>query len=115
MTDFAGKIDTSTEALNTAFDDGVMSKEEAENIMKQFRQVDDGIDIDNIDANENTLSVGDNEPETPAGETSPETDSAEKEYVDDRCNRTFIYKPGVDCSYYIFGRTCRPEDKPVDH
>ena len=83
MTDFAGKIDTSTEALNTAFDDGVMSKEEAENIMKQFRQVDDGIDIDNIDANENTLSVGDNEPETPAGETSPETDSAEKEYVDD--------------------------------
>ena len=60
-----------------------MSKEEAENIMKQFRQVDDGIDIDSVDANENTLSVGENEEETPSGETTPNTDSAEKEYVDD--------------------------------
>lgn len=86
MTDYSGKIDTSTEALNAAFDDSTMSKEEAENIMKQFRQVDDGIDIDSIDANENTLSVGDNEPDAPAGETTPETDSAEKEYVDDDGN-----------------------------
>ena len=86
MTDYSGKIETSAEALNAAFDDSAMSKEEAENIMKQFRQVDDGIDIDNIDANENTLSVGDNEPDAPAGETSPETDSAEKEYVDDDGN-----------------------------
>ena len=86
MMDYSGNMDTSTEALSSTFDDNVMSKEEAENIMKQFRQVDDGIDIDSVDANENTLSVGENEQETPAGETTPNTDSAEKEYVDDDNN-----------------------------
>ena len=86
MTDYAGKIDTSTEALAENFDDSKFSKEEAENILKQFRQLDDGIDIDSVDANENTLSVGENEQTTPVGETTPETDSAEKEYVDDNGN-----------------------------
>jgi len=51
---------SSTEALNeSTFDENSFSKQTAEDILKEFRQLDDGIDSDAVPANHETMSTSD--------------------------------------------------------
>lgn len=71
----------SNEALN--LDRDSFSREAAENILEQFRDLEDGISSDEVPANENTLSVSDSEPNDNVDKNEPNAESAEGVYDDD--------------------------------
>ena len=77
--DTTPNLDLSNEALATTFDDTSFSRESAEEILSQFRELDDGIDSKEVPENENTMSTSDAEIESSnEGEASSESD-----YLDD--------------------------------
>lgn len=84
----SAKIANSTESLDIGaeYDPISFSKEEADQMLKEFREEDDGIDEDNISDNSYTLSVSDdNQTDTSDIDDSENADaeSAENEYTDD--------------------------------
>ena len=56
-----GKHELGKENLYTEIDKTSFSKESAEDVLKQFQQLNDGIDVDSIPENENTLSVSEDD------------------------------------------------------
>ena len=89
----------SNEALN--LDRDSFSREAAENILEQFRDLEDGISSDEVPANENTLSVSDSEPNDNVDKNEPNAESAEGVYDDDENQQievdssAFEYTPEV--------------------
>lgn len=83
---FSGSVNgQSTESFENTFDDTSFSKESAESILAEFRELDDGIDVDNVSENDNTLSMSEDDQSVPDnGDDTSE--SAENEYVDDEGN-----------------------------
>lgn len=69
----------STESLN--LDENSFSREAAEQILDQFRKLEDGIDADSGDNSDNVLSVSNNEQKT--NNNDPDAASAESSYDDD--------------------------------
>jgi hypothetical protein len=72
----------SNENLATTYDETSFSREAAEEILGQFRELDDGINSEEVPENENTLSVSDGDEDVPT-EGGSEAESAEMTYTDD--------------------------------
>ena len=87
ITDSDTGVDLSTEALSKTFDENSFSRESAEEILKEFRELSDGIDTDNVPENEATMSMDDNEDSTANDNPNVVNDagaaSAEMTYTDD--------------------------------
>lgn len=73
----------SKETFNSAFDRDSFSREAAEEILDNFRELDDGIDTDDVPETEDTLSVGENIEPDDTDEDNSDIESTEKTYVDD--------------------------------
>ena len=79
--------DKSTEDLDKTYDETSFSRQSAEDILSEFRSLDDNINVDTVPENENTMSTSDGEEETDKSKpTDGETESAEMNYVDDDGN-----------------------------
>ena len=73
----------SKETFNSAFDRDSFSREAAEEILDNFRELDDGIDTDDVPETEDTLSVGENIEPDDTDEDNSDIESTEKTYIDD--------------------------------
>lgn len=82
ITDIDATLDMSSESLMTTYDETSFSREAAEEILSQFRELDDGIDSSEVPENENTMSISDGE-EEPNVEGGEEAESAEMSYSDE--------------------------------
>jgi hypothetical protein len=82
--DLTANLDVSRESLMTTFDETSFSREAAEEILNQFRELDDGIDSKTVPENENTMSTSDGDADpSNEGDETPDTESAESDYSDD--------------------------------
>lgn len=85
----SANISSSVEGLEVGsiYDKSSFSREEAEKMLNEFREAEDGIDVDNVEGNDNTLSTSDDDTNVEDGsnEASGDTDaeSSENEYTDD--------------------------------
>lgn len=79
--------DKSTESLDTTYDETSFSRQSAEDILSEFRELDDNIDVDTVPENEKTMSTSDGEEEADKTKNSDdETESQEMTYEDDDGN-----------------------------
>lgn len=96
----------STEALDidSIYDPSSFSREEAEKMLDEFREAEDGIDTDNVDTNNNTLSTSDDsEPVTDDGDSNAE--SSENSYEDDDGEEI-----SVDTSKFDYDEEIQPDE-----
>lgn len=87
ISDVGGKSTFGAENFEREIDSTSFSRESAEDILKQFQQLDDGIDVDSVPANDNTLSVSEDDTnkdvENPDEKTDKVEGSKENEYRND--------------------------------
>jgi hypothetical protein len=80
---YAGKIDTSSEALSRTFDETSFSRESAEAIMSQFREL-DGVDDHAAVGDDNAQSFSNDDATSSISDDGDDTkESAENDYYDD--------------------------------
>lgn len=107
----SARVNNSSEELEVGkdYDKISFSREEAERMLNEFREAEDGIDLDKIDNDENILSVSDNE-DTDTGDidpnTNPDAESAESSWDDDD-NKVKVIE--VDTSKFDYGTDSNPE------
>ena len=82
--DMSMKVDLSSEGLDRTFDENSFSREEAEQILQEFQEL-DGIDTESIPDNEDALSVACADTDVPGGGGS-QAESSENTYVNDDGN-----------------------------
>ena len=82
--DMRMKVDLSTESLERTFDENSFSREEAEQILQEFQEL-DGIDTASIPDNEDALSVSCADADVPGGGGN-QAESSENTYVNDDGN-----------------------------
>lgn len=73
--------------VDSIYDKSSFSREEAEKMLDEFRQAEDGIDIDNVEGNEDTLSTSEDDTNVEEGSNEASGDevaeSSENTYTDD--------------------------------
>lgn len=109
----SAKYDNSTEGLDVGneYDRSSFSREEAEKMLNEFREEDDGIDLNNIDSNDNTLSTSEDDTVADTSDIDPSTDnnaeSSENDYEDDD-GKTI----DIDTSKFDYGTDDNPQIEP---
>lgn len=107
----SSNISNSAESLtiDSEFDKLSFSREEAETILNEFRESEDGIDVDNVEPTEDTLSVSDNGKNDSflINSDKKEAESAENNYEND--DGEVIE---VNNDVFNYGTVDNPEIKP---
>lgn len=111
----SARTTNSSEGLDVGseFDISSFSREEAEQMLNDFRENDDGINLNNVSDNENTLSVSDDDTNEDTSDvdpdTNPEAESSENTYENDEGE---IIDINSDKFYY--GTEENPEIEPEE-
>lgn len=103
--DYSGKVDTSVESLSRTFDENSFSRESAEEIMAQFRELDDGIDS-SANTDDTNLQSFSNDDKQVVDDGDDTKESAENDYIDDDGNPIEINQ---DLFKYSEDETINPE------